>query len=310
VRDLLRRKLTFDHVLVDGGVMPQLSLRGLHVVPAPPGADTERPVDELRFRNLTWITRHGKALEFDGKLWFDAGWRPRVGQMLRPGVQPAATLALEREGAADRWQLRIAVGGGTAHGHAEITRDAEGDLRLAGQLEPRGIEIDSALAAFKRNAAVRGKASGHTVLSAHGKSVGELARSLHTRTSFTVASAALLHLDVDKAIRTVGQERAGQTPLKSLTGQMDTQNTPEGMVVRYSAIQARGETFSASGVATIANRQITAQMTVNPDGALPPIPLVVAGPLGGPQVSFTPAAVARAAIGGVGAAIGKLFGKN
>jgi hypothetical protein len=309
VGDLLRRKLSFDHVLVEGGVMPQLALRGLHVVPAPPGAEQTRPVAQLRFRDLTWITRHGKALEFDGNVAFDAGWRPRSGVMERPGVQPAAQLALEREAGADRWQVRIRVGGGTADGVVEIT-PSEGGLRLSGKLEPRGIEVQSGMAAFKRNSVVRGKASGHTVLSAHGKSVGELARSLHTRTDFTIAQAVLLRMDVDKAVRTVGADRSGETALKSLAGRLDTQNTPDGMEVRYSAIQARGDTFSASGAATVIKRQISAEVTVDPDGVLPPIPLTVAGPLGAPKVSFTPVAVARTAIGGVGSAIGKLFGKD
>ena len=43
--------------------------------------------------------------------------------------------------------------------------------------------------------------------------------------------STLLRFDLDKAIRSLGQEHAGQTPLDSVTGQIDTQNTPQGMVV-------------------------------------------------------------------------------
>ena len=322
----LRRQLHFDHVLIDGAVMPQLSLRGLKVVPAPSGvatsaADNALPLDQLRFRNLTWITRHGKQLEFDGNVLFDPGWRPRQAEVVRPGVKPLTRLTLTRDGTDDRWQLALALGGGTANGEVTVSQGKDGGLQLKGRLEPRDVEVASALAAFKRHSAVNGKASGQTVLSASGQAVGELARSLHTRTNFTVAGATLLQFDVEKAIRSFGQDRAGQTTLKSLEGQMDTQNTPDGMVVRYSALQARGESFSATGQGTIANRQIEGELTVDLAGGLVAVPLKVAGPLDAPQVTVPRSVVAGAAIGTavlpgvgtvigarVGAAVGKIFG--
>jgi hypothetical protein len=326
IRALLQRQLRFDHVLLEGGVMPQLALRGLRLQPAQAAQPQGVPVAQLRFRNLTWVTRHGKALEFDGNVFFDAGWRPREAEVLRPGVQPLTQLKLQREGDADRWEVQLLLGGGTAHGQVALTPAGDG-LHLAGALAPRGVEVESALAAFKRNSAVRGKASGRTVLSADGHTIAELARSLHTRTSFSMQPATVLRLDIDKAIRTGGQDRAGQTPLQSLTGQMDTQNTPDGMVVRYSGLQARGETFSASGHATIANRQVQGELRVDLAGGLVGVPLQFAGPLGAPKVTVPPTAVAGAAAGAVvgtavlpgigtaigasvGAAVGKLFGAS
>jgi len=323
---LLQRQLRFDHVLVEDGVMPQLSLRGLRLQPATQAQRQGQPVGELRFRNLTWITRHGKALEFDGHAAFDAGWRPAFLQMQRPGVQPLTQLTLRREGDADRWQVELLLGGGTAHGQVALVPGPQG-LRLAGELAPRNVEVDSALDAFKRNSALRGKATGRTLLSADGHTVAELARSLHTRTTFSMAPATVLRLDIDKAIRTGGRDRAGQTALQSLTGQMDTQNTPDGMVVRYTNLQARGETFSAAGHATIANRQIDGELRVDLVGGLVGVPLEVKGPLGSPKVTVPPTAVAGAAAGAVvgtavlpgigtaigasvGAAVGKLFGAS
>ena len=196
---------------------------------------------------------------------------------------------------------------------------------LSGQLTPRNIDVAPALSSFKRNSAVRGKASGRTELSASGNNIGDLARSLHTRTSFSVDGASLQHIDVDKAIRSFGKDRAGQTALQALTGQMDTQNTPEGMVVRFTGLQAKGDSFSAKGEATIADRQVNGLMTVDLAGGLIGVPLKISGPLAQPQVTVPASAVAGATAGavigtavlpgigtaigaGVGAAIGKLFG--
>ncbi|MEO7547529.1 MAG: glycine zipper domain-containing protein, partial [Ramlibacter sp.] len=322
LNDLLHRRLRIAHLHVQDAVLPQLSLRALKVKPADPGAGTPQVlVDQLRFTNLTWITRYGTRLEFDGHARFDAGWRPAEVEITRPGVRPLTRLTLAREGDADRWKVGLALGGGTADGQIALLQDKQGKLQLTGQLAPRNLDVDSVLAAFKRHSAVDGKASGSTTLSASGEAVGELARSLHTRTEFTVAGATLLHIDVDKAIRSAGRDRAGQTTLLSLAGQMDTQNTPDGMVVTYSAIQAKGETFSARGEGTIANRHIDGALTVDLVGGLIGVPLKVSGPLAKPQVTVPASALAGAAVGtvvlpvigtaigaSVGAAIGKLFG--
>jgi hypothetical protein len=43
--------------------------------------------------------------------------------------------------------------------------------------------------------------------------------------------------------------------MTSLAGQMETQNSADGIVFRYRGLEAKGETFSARGAATIANRR-------------------------------------------------------
>lgn len=309
-RELFRGRLRFGSVTIDGGVMPQMSLRELRIRPAPPGAETEPLVAQLRFRNLTWITRHGIALAFDGHAHFDGGWLPREAEMVRPGVEPVTQLTLAREGDTDKWRVRIKLGGGTADGQVGVVAGQQGKLQLTGHLEPRNVEVGSALAAFKRNSIVSGKASGRTVLSASGHGVAELARSLHTQTDFSMTPATLLRIDMDKAIRSFGKDRAGQTRLQSLSGRMDTQNTPAGMVVTYSVIRAKGESFSARGQGTIANRRIDGELTVDLVGGLAGVSLKVAGPLGAPQVTVPPAAMPAAALAGAGVAIGKLFGSG
>ena len=323
---LLRGRVEVDDVLVDGATLPQLSLRGLRVRPADGGDAGTLQVARLEFRDVVWITRHGVPLEFSGSAQFGPDWELRQADVVRPGVQPAVHLALTPLGS-QHWKVQIEAGGGSANGEMELKTAADGSLALTGKLAPRGIDVAAALASFKRHSALRGKASGETTLSASGASIGDLARSLHTRTLFTVASPTLLHIDVDKAIRSFGQEREGQTALLSLAGQMDTQNGPDGMVVRYTALQAKGQTFSATGQGSIANRRIDGELTVQLAGGLVGVPLKVTGPLSKPQVSVPASAVAGATAGAVigtavlpgigtaigasvGAAVGKLFGGN
>lgn len=320
---LLHGRLELEDVQVDGAVLPQLSLGGLRVRPAAAGGEAVQ-VSRLEFRDVVWITRHGVPLEFEGKALFEPGFLLREAQVERSGVKPATRLVLTPL-SSEHWKVQLQVGGGTADGEVALKTAADGSLALSGQLAPRNIDVAAALTSFKRHSALQGKASGQTTLSASGRSVGDLARSLHTRTMFSVAGPTLLHIDVDKAIRSFGQDRAGQTALLSLAGQMDTQNTVDGMVVRYTGLQAKGQTFSASGQGTIANRQVNGELTVDLAGGLVGVPLKVSGPLAHPQVSVPAGAVAGATAGAVigtavlpgigtaigasvGAAVGKLFG--
>ena len=322
---LLRGEVNLDDVQVEGGVLPQLSLRGLRLQAAPQNGDAKAvQVSQLKFKDMVWITRHGIPLEFSGSAQFGPGWQLRHAELLRPDVRPVTRLALSpvEQG---RWKVDLQLGGGTADGEVKLRTGPKGELLLTGQLTPKNIDLSSAMSSFKRHSAVLGRASGQTELSASGANVGDLARTLHTRTAFSVGSARLLHIDVDKTIRTFGQERGGETPLQTLTGQMDTQNTPQGMAVRYTGLQARGQSFSARGGATIANRRIDDELTVDLAGGLVGVPLKVSGPVSKPQVTVPPQAVAGAAAGaaigtavlpgigtaigaGVGAAVGKLFG--
>jgi hypothetical protein len=280
----------------------------------------------LAFRDVAWVTRHGLPLEFEGNAQFGPGWSLLRADVQRSGVKPAARMTLASTGEG-RWKVDLQVGGGSAGGQVAIKTNASGAMTLTGELSPRNIDVAAALAGFKRHSALQGKASGQTSLSASGNGIGELARSLHTRTAFTVASPVLLHIDVDKAIRSFGQDRTGQTALLSLGGQMDTQNGADGMVVKYTGLQAKGQTFSASGHGTIADRRVEGELTVDLVGGLVGVPLKVSGPLSQPQVSVPAGTVAGAAAGAaigtavlpgigtalgasVGAAVGKLFGSS
>ena len=321
---LLHGQLQLDEVLVDGAVLPQLSMSALRMRPAPDGKEAgSLQLARLEFRDVVWITRHSVPLEFSGSARFGPGWQLREAEVLRAGVTPPARMTLTPLGV-DRWKVELQAGGGSANGAVALRTGADGAMALSGQLAPRNIDVAAALASFKRHSALQGKASGQTTLSAGGATIGELARSLHTRTSFTVAAPTLLHIDVDKAIRSFGKDRSGQTALLSLAGQMDTQNGADGMVVRYTGLQAKGRTFSASGHGTIANRKVDGELTVQLAGGLVDVPLKVSGPLAHPEVSVPASAIAGAAAGAavgtavlpgigtaigasVGAAMGKLF---
>ena len=316
VSELLRGRMSFEHAEIDGAVIPQSSLRGLKVNPAAPQASVPFPLESLRFRHLTWITRHGKELEFEGNVAFDSGWQPRQAELVRPGA--SFRLALARQDA-NHWKIDIQLGGGTADGEVELSRDKNGRLQLTGQLAPRDIEVASAMEAFKMRSAVLGKAGGRTQLSASGANVAELPTTLRTRTTFSMAPATLLHIDVDKAIRSFGKEHAGRTPLRTVSGRMETQASPQGTVVRYTGVQAQGDSFTATGQGTIANRHINGELTVDVAGGLVGVPVKVSGPLGAARVSVPMPEVAGQAAGtavgtailpGIGTAIGAEVGRS
>jgi len=324
--ELLRRRLSLRDVEIDGAVIPQLSLLDLHVKPAAIDGSMPVPMQQLHFQHLTWITRYGKELEFEGNAFFDPDGLPRQAELVRSGVQPAPRLTLARQGP-DHWRVEMQLGGGTANGQVELARDKNGRMQLSGKLAPHDIEVASALDSFKAHSPVSGKASGQTLISGSGDTIGELAGSLHTRTNFKMAQATLLHVDVNKAIHSLGKDHAGQTALRSLTGQMDTQNTHQGMVIRFTGIQAQGESFTAKGEAIVAKRHVDGEMTVDLAGGLVGVPVKVSGPLGREHISVAMSAVAGEAAGaavgtailpgigtvlgaGVGRAVGKLFGNE
>ena len=314
-RTLLDGKPAFERIAIDDAVFPRNSVRVLRGTAGASEPDTGGGdsvlVERFEFRNLTWISYSGIAVIYDGEIDFDAHWRPRHAELRRPGISPPFTLTLMREGDADRWQTRIHVGGGTAHGNVALTSVAGGAMRLSGRLTPIDIEVASAMSSFNRRSPLSGKSSGQTVLSADGKSAGDLARSLHTRTVFSVNPATVLRLDLEKAISTLGKKRDGQTALQELTGQIDTQNTDQGMRATYTGLKARAGKRSATGEATIYRLQVEASGTLYlAEGAIG-APFTVSGPVSKPKASVPPASYAAAVISaaalpvtGTGARIG------
>ncbi len=314
---LLQRRVILDRVELDGAVVPQLSLRALDATsrgaPAETAEAAAMPLARFVFRDLTWLSRLGVAVVYDGEIDFDPGWRPRQAVLRRPGFTPATDLTLSRQGQEDRWAIRSHVGGGTAHGEVRLQTRADGRLVLDGQLQPSGVDVASAVAAFNRKPVIAGKASGKTMLSAQADTLVGLAQSLHTKTVFTMGASTLLRFDLDKAIRSLGKDHAGQTALDAVSGQMDTQNTPRGMVTQFTGIKASSGALSASGQARLANRRIEAEFAVDLVDGIVGVPLVLSGPVDKVAVSVPKGAVAGALLGtavlpGIGTAIGARVG--
>ena len=317
---LLQRRVKIARVLLEGASVPQLSLRALgKTVGANPAPRTQRfAVDELplarfKFRDVTWLTRRGLAVVYEGEIDFDAHWRPRTAQLRRPGLNPAADLSIAREGQEDRWATRINLANGTANGELRLQTRSNGRLHLDGTLKPEGIDAAQAVVAFNRRAVLAGKASGVTTLSADGDTVGELVQSLHTQSTLRVSRARLLRFDIEKAVRSAGREHAGQTPLDSLTLQLDTQNTPQGIVIDATDVMASSGALTATGKGRLANQTIEAEVAVDLVSGLVGVPLTISGPVSAVKVSVPAAALAGAAVGtavlpGIGTAIGVRVG--
>ena len=315
LRALLNCKLAFERIDIVDAVFPQNSVHVLYDKAGQGGLDAgdSVPLEHFEFRNLTWIFYDGIPVVYEGEIDFERHWRPRHAALRRPGIRPAFNLTLTREANADRWQTRIHVGGGRAHGHIVLTSDADGAMHLSGQLAPQDIEVASASSSFNRRSPVMGRGSGSTELSAKGKSVGALARSLHTTTRFSVSPATILHFDLDKSISTLGNEHDGETALQELTGQLDTQNTDEGIRMTFTDLKARAGKYTATGKATIYHRQIEASGNLDLIAGGVGIPFALSGPLHKPKVSVPSGFFAGAAIGtvvlpGVGTLIGARIG--
>ncbi len=325
---LLRRQIQVKRLEMDGVVLPQLSLQALKTrflaaAAADKPDETGTLLGRLLIRDLTWINRLKIPVVYRFEGEFDPRWRPRVAELSRPGAPTLTRLRLDRKGSEDRWETQLALGGGSANGWLALDTAQNGDLKLSGELAPKAIDVVAALAAFDRKSVIAGKAGGTTVINASGKDWGALGASFHTRTVFNVAPATVLRFDLDKAIRTLGAEHGGQTRLDSLSGQMDTQSTPGGMQIRYTNLKARSGALSATGQATLLNRKVDGEFSIDLVDGLVGVPLKVSGPTHKIQVSLPKAAVAGAiagtavlpgigtAIGArIGAALGQLFGSD
>ena len=328
---LWQKRYKFDIAEIDGAVIPQLSLRALgggkadsaaagNVAdkPGSPGSwgawvVDEMPLSLLVFRDVTWISRSGIPAIYSGEVDFDPAWRPRSAQIRRPDAKSVTDLTLTRKGQEDRWDTVMRVGGGMASGVIEMQTQANARLHLGGKLQLEGVEVSSAVEAFNRRAVIAGKASGVTTVTANGDNAAELAQSLHTQTPFTMGPSTLLRFDLSKAVRTVGKEHDGQTPLEAVSGQLDTQNTANGMVIEFTGLKASSGALTASGRARLLNRVIDAEAAVDLVDGVVGVPLTIKGPLDKVKVSVPNGALVGAAVGTavlpvVGTAIGARIG--
>ncbi|KQP49569.1 AsmA-like C-terminal region-containing protein [Pseudorhodoferax sp. Leaf274] len=319
---LLLGRVELQRVALDGATVVQQSLRALGGGGAKAGAPAVE-LARLEFSDVTWVSYSGVAVAYSGEADIDPGLRLREARLWRPGQEPPADLHIVRDtadaqDATQRFSLQARVGGGAAQGQARVLVQDGGRLRLEGELTPRGVEVQAALAAFHRDAPVGGRADGETRFAAEGDNPLALAQTLRTETRFTMQPATVLRFDLDRAIETLGREHAGQTRLDRLTGGVETQNTPaQGMVIRFIDIKAEAGRLSASGSAVLQRRQLQATAAIDLVDGVVGVPMRIEGPLGQLKVTVSKAPLVGAAAGtavlpgigtAIGAAIGRLFG--
>ena len=312
---LLHQRLVINRLEIDGAEASRDALRALRG--DSPGEDGSIKLHSLVFKDLSYTSYAGIAVAYEGEVRFDEDGLPSRLEVRRPGVEPPATLEATREGRSDEgedlYQLRVQAGGGTALGQARLRRSDSASMRLRGELEPQEVEVQALLESFHRRSVISGRASGHTVLRAEGKTWSELMRSMHTRSELTVQNGRILRLDVDKVVKSLGQERAGQTPLDELSGVVDTQNTEQGMKTEFTEVKARSGNYSASGRATLYRKQLAAEGRLDIAGGALGVPFSAHGPVNQPDFKIAKGAIVGAAIGtavlpGIGTAIGAKIG--
>ncbi len=151
-------------------------------------------------------------------------------------------------------------------------------------------------------------------LSACARAWGDVAKQLQTQSRFTVHQAVVHGLDLEKAVRTVGLSRGGQTSLDVLTGQLATQ----GMALHFSQLEASSGVLSATGQvrvspSTALSGEVQVVLGAATLGKAVGVPLVLGGTLAQPQVALTRSAMLGAALGtlvlpGVGTGAGASLG--
>ena len=300
---------------------PDAAILGFRLTPV--------PIDMLVWRSVLWTPHHGPSFQVSGDATFDPQSRLRTAavRLLQAAGPTDITLNLIDPGTTGnaRWTVKSRMGGGTVDGELALSQTGS-DWLLSGRLTPANVEVASAMEAFNRRSVVRGKASGNMVISARAAQsagLGALMASLQTDTRFKIGASQLTRFDVGKAVRSVGRDTSGHTPLDSITGQMSTRNTPNGMLTRFVDVTARAGVLSAVGSATVANGEVDALVTVDLVDGVVGVPLRITGPITQVKVSVPPSALAGAAVGtavlpGVGtvvgarlgAALGSLFGSK
>ncbi|WP_311223127.1 MULTISPECIES: hypothetical protein [unclassified Acidovorax] len=319
--ELLRRRLSITQLLVEDASVPQRSLSGFSVQPAEDGAKPDAPfkladipVQHVEWRNVRWVSRTNRSLAYTGDVQFDTEWRPRRGRIEREGASVPAALEIAREGTQDRWRADVTAGGRTQPG--ELRLEAFGTrYRITGAIDFTGVDIVGLMAAFERRAIVAGRADGHTDLIAEGAEPAEALRSLQTRTRFDIRQARLLTFDLEKAVKSAGQNHQGTTPLDQLSGIVRTEGDRDGTIVRYSDLKATSGVLTATGSAVIQSQRVKGNVSVDLVEGVIGVPLEFGGTVSDPTLSLPPAALAGAALGtavapGIGTALGARLGET
>ncbi len=350
---LLRGEAAIRSLVVRDARLPQEAVAGLVALAQSkqrktkpqPAADNTGWAQTARWlprttelQRVTLVAPDGQAITLDARLVVDEqAWPERLDAHILEGRLQGARLALRPQanpddrGATRAWGLQLSVGGGTVVGplrvHAPgaisesakpVVADKPDPWRLSGELRTQGVEVSAITAPSKP---LVGTLEADTQLIAEAKSPADWLAALSTQTRFTVRDAKLNGIDLAQAVKTVGLNRGGQTPLDTLSGLVVTR----GQAVQLNQLVAISGALSATGAVAISPaRQLSGRVNVSlAAGTLGSsavgVPLEVGGSLDNPQVTLTRAALIGAAIGtalmpgvgtGAGAGVGGQLGER
>jgi uncharacterized protein involved in outer membrane biogenesis len=322
---LLQRKLEIATLVVRNAVVPEPAVAAiagaLKKQPhAAPGASTDPGITVLPRRivldGVTWVDAKGVAMTVDARAQMaDDGLPTEAEVKIRKGRFEGAKASLQRE--ADHWLLNAAIGGGTVNGRFQVKPDGKGASLLQGQFDTVNVEV-SALTA--PSATLTGRIEAHTDLHAAFREPGAIADALQSETKFTVHNAVVHGIDLEKAVKSIGMNRGGETHLETLAGHVAT----HGHAVELTNLVATSGKLSANGnIAMAPNRSLSGRVTVDlasaAAGGAIGVPLAVGGTLDSPSVMLTRGALVGAAIGtaiapglgtGAGAKLGDQLGQG
>ncbi len=321
--DLLHGRLAITRLVLEDATVPQPSLSEFQIQPrdgdaADAGLGPLRlaatPLQQAEWRGVRWVSRTGRSLAYAGEVRFDAGWRPRSGRLEREGAAEPARLEIAREGDEDRWRADVTAGGRTEQGELRLQVLGE-RWRVTGAIDFRNVDVVALMAAFERRSLVAGRAGGHADLIAEGADPAEALRSLHTRTRFDMPQARLLTFDLERAVKSAGQQRQGSTPLDRFSGVVSTEADRNGTIVRYSDLRATSSVLTATGSAVVQGGRVQGDIAVDLVEGVVGVPLTFGGTVADPTISLPPAALAGAVVGtavapGVGTALGARLGET
>jgi len=319
---LLNRKLEISTLYVRNAVVPQDAIaavagafRKAHPEnkadkKAPKGESAVSLPERIVLDKVTWVDSKGQRNVVDATANFDSDGLPEdVDFAVVQGRWQGVQAKLVRN--AQRWTLNGKVGGGTIAGHFDSKKTGKGEPLLEGEFDTSGVEVSAFTAPSKT---LTGRLEAHTNVQANLRDLGAVMDVLQSQTKFTVHNAVVHGIDLEKAVKTVGINRGGETRLDTLAGQLET----HGRAAELHNLVASSGALSATGnVAMAADQKLAGSVNVNlaekVAGTALGVPLVVGGTLDSPSVTLSRGALAGAAIGtliapGVGTGAGAAAG--
>jgi uncharacterized protein involved in outer membrane biogenesis len=260
---------------------------------------------------VDWQDDKGKSTRLGAHLQFSPTGELDVAEFtVLNGQFKGAQAQIERGGV--RWSVDARLAGGSVKGWVSAQREP-GELSplvLNGELQTRQLEVGR----LTTPAVLSGVLEADTTLSARAPAWGDVAGVLQSQSRFTVRHAVVHGLDLEKAVRTVGLSRGGQTSLDVLAGQLAS----HGMALHFSQLVASSGVLSASGQVWVSpsaalSGEVQVVLGASTLGKAVGVPLELGGMLTDPQVSLTRGALLGAAIGtvvmpGVGTGAGASLG--